>query len=106
MISNSKLSKVQKGVRKTYLEMLYAQGGTIATSEDGRVTIAFEPEFTGSRMLRVGVSVASPDERKIRAKVGEYHALANLFSDFCIKVPDGTDMCALAQVIAGMPWGI
>lgn len=104
-MSNSKLTSTQKDVRKAYLEMIHAQGGAIATSEDGRVTVAFEPEFKGSRMLRVGVSVASPDEQKIRAKVGEYHALANLFSDFCIKVPDGTNMYALAEVIAGTQWG-
>jgi hypothetical protein len=98
---NFKLSLVEKNFCKTYLEMLHTQGGAIVTSEDGRVTVAFKPEFKGSRMLRVGVSIASPDEQKIRHKVGEYHALSNLFTDFCIKVPDGTDMYMLANVIAG-----
>ncbi len=103
MISNSKLGKIQKSKRKAYLEMIVNAGGAIVTSEDGRVTLAFEPEFKGSRMLRVSVSVASPNERKIRSKVGEYHALTNLFTDFCIKVPDGTDIYALAEAIAGTP---
>ena len=104
MISNSKLDKIQKSKRKAYLEMIVNAGGAIVTSEDGRVTLAFEPEFKGSRMLRVSVSVASPNERKIRSKVGEYHALTNLFyNDRAIHTPDGTDMYALAQVIAGVP---
>ena len=100
MISNSKLTKEQKGTRKVHKAALVAQGGAIVTSSDGSVTLAFVPEFQGSRMLAVGVSVASPYERKIRAKVGEYHALDNLMFGNAIKVPDGVDMYALADVIA------
>lgn len=101
MISNSKLTKEQKEARKVRKAAIVAQGGAIVTSFDGRVTLAFVPEFQGSRMLAVGVSVASPNERKIRAKVGEYHALYNpMFGGNTIKVPDGVDMYALANVIA------
>jgi len=100
MISNSKLTKEQKEARKVRKAAIVAQGGAIVTSFDGRVTLAFVPEFQGSRMLAVGVSVASPNERKIRAKVGEYHALDNLMFGNAIKVPDGVDMYALADVIA------
>jgi len=106
-MSNSKLSSIEKSERKEFLGLLHSRGGAIVTSEDGRVTVAFEPEFKGSRMLRVGVSVASPDEQKIRRKVGEYHALDNLFSGATVKLPDGTDMNVLAEVIAGTPpWAI
>lgn len=100
MISNSKLTSVQKEARKAHKAALVAQGGAIVTSSDGLVTLAFVPEFQGSRMLAVGVSVASPNERKIRAKVGEYHAMDNLMFGNVIKVPDGVDMYALANVIA------
>lgn len=100
MLSNSKLTPVQKQVRKANKAELIARGGAIVTSSDGSVTLAFAPEFKGSRMLAVGVSVASPYERKIRAKVGEYHALDNLMFGNAIKVPDGVDMHTLADVIA------
>lgn len=100
MISNSKLTKEQKETRKVHKAALVTQGGAIVTSSDGSVTLAFVPEFHGSRMLAVGVSVASPNEQKIRRKVGEYHALDNLMFGNTIKVPDGVDMYALADVIA------
>lgn len=100
MLSNSKLTPAQKQVRKANKAELIARGGAIVTSSDGSVTLAFAPEFKGSRMLAVGVSVASPNERKIRAKVGEFHALDNWVYGDMIKVPDGVDMHALADVIA------
>jgi hypothetical protein len=100
MISNSKLTSAQKEIRKAHKEALVAQGGAIVTSSDGSVTVAFMPEFEGSRMLMVGVSIASPHELKIRRKVGEYHAMDNLMFGNVIKVPDGVDMHALADVIA------
>lgn len=102
MASNSRLNAFQKGSRKHMLGILTAALGIVITSEDGRVTVAFMPEFEGSRMLRVAVSVASPDETKIRRKVGEYHALDKLFNcGMFIMVPDGADMYALAECIAG-----
>lgn len=100
MISNSKLTPAQKKTRKTHMAALGAMCGAIVTSSDGRVTLAFAPQFQGSRMLSVGVSVASPHERKIRAKVGEFHAMDNLMFGATIKVPDGVDMHTLADVIA------
>ena len=103
MFSNSKLTKEQKEIRKAHKETLVSEGGAIVTSSDGSVTVAFMPEFKGSRMLAVGVSVASPYELKIRPKVGEYHAMDNLFFGAIVKVPDGTDMDVLAEVIAGTP---
>lgn len=102
MSSNSRLNVLQKGARKHMLSILTDAMGAVIASEDERVTIAFMPEFEGSRMLRVAVSVASPDEIKIRRKVGEYHALDKLFDSEFIRVPDGTNMYALAQVISGM----
>jgi hypothetical protein len=104
MFSNSKLTKLQKAARKEMMAELVEAKGAIVTSSDGTVTVASIPEFEGSRMLSVGVSVASPQELNIRRKVGEYHALDNLmFGVSIIKVPDGTDMDTLAEVIAGFP---
>lgn len=103
MFSNSKLTKLQKSARKEMMAELVEAKGAIVTSSDGTVTVAFMPEFEGSRMLTVGVSVASPQELNIRRKVGEYHALDNLMFGAIVKVPDGTDMDVLAEVIAGTP---
>ncbi len=100
MISNSKLTKEQKTLRKTHRAALIKALGAIVTSENGRVTVAFMPEFKGSRMVSVGVSIASPREQKLRPKVGEFHALDNLMFGNCIVVPDGTDMGVLAEVIS------
>ncbi len=107
MFSNTKLTKEQKEIRKAHKAALIEAKGAIVTSPDGTVTVAFMPEFEGSRMLSIGVSVASPNEQKIRRKVGEYHALDNLMFGCSIKVPDGTDMDVLADVISGTPlWAI
>lgn len=103
MISNSKLNNGQKRIRKSHKAALVEAKGAIVTSSDGTVTVAFMPEFEGSRMLAVGISVASPHEQKIRPKVGEYHAMDNLFFGAIVKVPDGTDMDVLAEVISGTP---
>ena len=100
MISNSKLTKLQKATHKEMLGMLTSAMGGIVTSNSGAVTVVWMPEFVGSRMVRVSVSVASPSERKIRAKVGEYHALDKLFNcEQFITVPNGVYMWTLAGML-------
>ena len=77
MSSNSKLTPEQKISRKVMLRAVVNRGGRVYS--DGRVTLCLIPEFAGSRMMRVSVSVISPDELKFRRKVGEYHALSRMF---------------------------
>lgn len=70
MTSNSKLSKIQKAERKRMISALPA-GATMALSDAG-VTFLVVPM---GAVDRVYTSVASPDETKVRRKVGEYCAL-------------------------------
>jgi len=101
MASNSKLDSHGKLMRKEYLQFLAWDSGAIVTSTDGRVTLAFKPEFVGSRMLRLAISYCSPDEIKVRRKVGEYMALRRLYeTDQYIAVSDGFDPVYLADVFA------
>lgn len=70
MPSNSKLSKIEKQVRKDMIAALPA-GSSMALSDAG-VTFLVVPM---GAVDRVYTSVASPDEVKVRRKVGEFHAL-------------------------------
>jgi hypothetical protein len=71
MASNSKLNPDQKAERKAWLADLPLDA-TMITSVCG-VTILAVPEGNVTRFYS---SVSSPDERKVRRKVGEYWALA------------------------------
>ena len=70
MASNSKLTYVQKAERKDMIAAL-PNGSSMALSPTG-VTFLVVPD---GAVDRVYTSVTSPDEVKIRRKVGEYHAL-------------------------------
>ena len=70
MVSNSKLSKAQKGVRKAIMGML-PKGASIGHGDD--ITILCVPD---GKNTRVYSSVFSADELKFRPKVGEFHALS------------------------------
>ncbi len=70
MASNSKLSPNQKADRKAWLADLPLDA-TMVTSVCG-VTILAVPDGNVTRFYS---SVSSPDEKKIRRKVGEYWAL-------------------------------
>ncbi len=76
MLSNSKLSAVQKQARKEMLAQL--PNGASLANDGGCVTILAVPD--GS-VTRVFSAVASQDEQKFRRKVGEYHALNRYFND-------------------------
>lgn len=84
-MSNSKLTKFQKAERKSMLSDLHNNGGWLHS--DHGVTLCVVPEFAGSKMARVSVSVASEDEQKVRRKVGEYWALHRMMHCEFIIVP-------------------
>jgi hypothetical protein len=97
-MSNSKLSREQKAERKAMLADLADAGGTLATV--GRFTVAISPEGKGLRMARMSVAVASPDEQKIRRKVGEFHALTRLYDLQSVPVPRDFDAQDLAEMMS------
>jgi hypothetical protein len=75
MCSNSKLTPDQKALRKELLdalperyEMARGYGVTVLCIPDGNIT-------------RIYSSVACSDEKKIRRKVGEFHALRRWWKD-------------------------
>lgn len=84
-MSNSKLNEFQKAKRKSMLSELHNAGGWLHS--DYGVTLCIMPEFAGSKMARVSVSVASEDEQKVRRKVGEYWALHRMMHCEFILVP-------------------
>lgn len=86
-MSNSKLNAVQKDSRKNMLIDHEANGGEIFSFPQYFATVAIVPEFTGSNMSCMSVSVCSPDETKFRRKVGEFYALDKLFAGECVKMP-------------------
>ena len=84
-MSNSKLTEFQKAERKRMRAELHNAGGWLHS--DHGVTFCVVPEFAGSKMARVSVSVASEDEQKVRRKVGEYWALAHMADGEFIVMP-------------------
>lgn len=101
MISNSTLTKFQKELRKQDLNMVTEFGGGVLTSDSGNTTIAFVPEFKGSRMLQVAFAICNPNEIKARRKVGEYKALERLANGEYVLLPDGFDPYTLVEAIEG-----
>lgn len=68
MASNTKLNQYEKADLR---DMRANQKLEIARTVDSRTTIAFQ---TLGNTVRFSTAVASPDEKKIRNKVGEYNA--------------------------------
>lgn len=83
-MSNTKLSDYEKVTLKHLKSGLRVDGGCIFTF-DG-MTIAVKPAHPGSDMARFAVSFASPNEKKLRAKVGEYHALNKMYLGEIVQV--------------------
>lgn len=71
MQSNSKLDPHQNQWSKAAKCEHLAAGGVLVAVD--AVTVALLR--TGEQSGKFAVSIASPDEKKIRRKVGEYHAL-------------------------------
>lgn len=68
MASNTKLSGPQKDGLKLFKDEMPKN---MAFGQCGRVTVL--AQITGN-VVRFSTSVASPDEKKFRRKVGQYHA--------------------------------
>lgn len=76
---NSKLTKLQKAEHFEMLANLSDLNGEVYCFPEYSATVAIMPEFEGSRMMLVSVSIAEPREKKFRCKVGEYHAMRRMF---------------------------
>ena len=98
--SNSKLSQVQKSELKSLKQDFENRGGVIVQNVDKGVTVAIVEAFPGSNTMRVSTSVQSPDERKFRRKVGEFHALQNMENERFIVLPKSGDIPEYAEVLA------
>lgn len=101
-MSNSKLTAEQKADRKAYKRNLLPQGVQLFSFPDVGVTVAMRA--TGERMGEFSASIASPDEKKFRRKVGEFHALRRFWDgQVCpVRLPSGRDsMEVTAELIAG-----
>lgn len=84
--SNSKISKVQKAELRAFKNTTYNPGEFHIVPYAG-IVILTAPEFPGSKMSNVAVSIMSKDEKKFRAKVGEYHAMQKYVRGEFIKLP-------------------
>ena len=94
MLSNSKLDAVQKADRKDMLKAL-PDGSRIASA--GVLTILCIPR---GLVTEVFSSVMSQDEKKFRAKVGEYHALCRYFDGHSgMLLPGVWDADTLVEII-------
>ena len=95
MLSNSKLDAGQKANRKGMIKAL-PDGSSLACV--GVLTILCIPR--GS-VTEVFSSVMSPDEKKFRAKVGEFHALCRYFNGGAgLILPGMWDADTLAEILA------
>lgn len=96
-MSNTKLTKIENTERKEMKAEFLADGGYLFSH--GRVTLAAMPM---GNTFRVAVSIASPDEQKIRRKVGEYHAMLAFDCGETIPVDIHADLQQLAYAIQGV----
>lgn len=102
-MSNTKLSKLQKESLKT-LKAEYPEAKIFSFPMEN-CTIVMGAVFPGSRMVKIGISWASPNEKKFRRKVGEYNAMLNYeFSTFQMPC-NGLDFELLAQDLANFGAG-
>lgn len=82
MYSNSKLDRDQKAERKELMADLPA-GSTMAMSADGFTALV----VPAGAVNMLFTAVASPDEEKIRRKVGEYTALCRWVDGIGVPIP-------------------
>lgn len=80
--SNTKLGSYQKEILKADFESAKLDGVTLETH--GRVTIAYKRM---GNTVRIATSVASPNEKKIRRKVGQFYALCAWYEGNTIALP-------------------
>ena len=95
MLSNSKLDSNQKIQRKVMLRAV-PDGSSIYSA--GVLTLLCIP--SGS-VTEVFSSVMSPDEKKFRPKVGEYHALCRYFDGHSgMLLPGEWDADTLVEILS------
>ena len=75
MASNTKLDSVQKEILRDFKAEMPKN---MAFGQSGRVTVL--AQITGN-VVKFSTAVASPDEKKIRRKVGQYHAADRWYND-------------------------
>ena len=97
-MSNSKLTAHQKQMRKNLRKSFGASCEMVTV---GRVTLFRQPEFKGSNMGLLSIAVASPNETKLRRKVGEYHALYRAANFEYIKVPMSVSLVDMGMLMDG-----
>ena len=86
MASNTKLTPMEKeDLRDFKAEM----PKNMAFGQSGRVTVL--AQITGN-VVKFSTAVASPDEKKIRRKVGQYHAADRWYNEQFVVMPLPTDI--------------
>lgn len=99
MTSNSKLNDGQKQRRKDMIAML-PRGSHMGLTNTG-VTILLVPAGCVQELY---TSIASPDEAKIRRKVGEFYALSRWLDAMGTKIPNATSFDEIAELFGGLIW--
>jgi hypothetical protein len=99
MSSNSKLTPDQKVFRKKVMAML-PRGSEMTLTPDG-VTVLIVPNGCTNLMA---TSIASPDEQKVRRKVGQFHALMRWAEGQAIPVPASFGIEAACEPFGGMEY--
>ena len=101
-MSNSKLTIKEEADLKAMLAEYSEIEGFEVVSAQG-ITVAKIPEFRGSRMALVAFSFISPDEEKVRPKVGAYHAMCRLKSGPTVKFPVVFSAADIVSDLCGEP---
>ena len=86
MASNTKLNQTEKEILR---EFKAEMPKNMAFGQSGRVTVL--AQVTGN-VVKFSTAVASPDEKKIRRKVGQYHAADRWYNDSFAVMPLPTDI--------------
>ena len=81
MASNTKLTSIEKDDLKVFKQGMPKNR---AFGQCGRVTVL--AQITGN-VVRFSTAVASPDEQKIRRKVGQFHAASRWHDDQISMMP-------------------
>lgn len=91
--SNSKLTPQQKQTLLSMRRDFVREGGTLASLAP--MTVACMP--TGTNTAEISTAIASPNEKKFRRKVGEYHALMRYYDGRTVSVPKGYGALGYAE---------
>lgn len=97
MASNTKLTALKKVMLKSYKKSMPKN---MAFATYGRFTVLVR---VMSNCVLVSTALASPDEKKIRPKVGEFHAMSRMNNGYYVAMPK-PDLCVYsteAETLAG-----